>query len=93
MRLGIATEELASSASALRGDADRVGILAAPFEEAAGAAGGWVVGRAQRAAQAFFDALAQASASAETGLRELGNRAAAGAGEYDGVEARLLSSP
>lgn len=93
MRFGVATEELASVASTLRNDADGVGDLADPLAGAAAGAGAWVAGRAHRAAQAFFDTLAQAAQDAGSGLRELGNRAGAGAGEYDGVEERLFRNP
>jgi hypothetical protein len=93
MRFGVATEELQGSASTLRRDADDVGGLRGPLAAAGETTGGWSVGRAHRAAQAFFDAAAQAAGDAETGLRELGNRAAAAAGEYDGVEGRLSVTP
>lgn len=93
MRFGVATEELEQSATTLRGDADGVGTLPGPLEAAGAGADDWVVGRAQRAAQAFFDTLAQAARGAGSGLRELGNRAAAGAGEYDSVEGRVFTLP
>jgi hypothetical protein len=92
MQYGVATEELEQSAASARNDAD-VGALPGSLEAAGAGADDWVVGRAQRAAQAFFDALAQAARGADSGLRELGNRAAAGAGEYDSVEGRLFARP
>jgi hypothetical protein len=93
MQYGVATEELEQSAATLRADAADVGALPGSLEAAGAGADDWVVGRAQRAAQAFFDALAQAARGADSGLRELGNRAAAGAGEYDSVEGRLFARP
>ena len=93
MLFGVATEELEGSASILRGDADEVGSLTGSLERAGVTADGWVVGRARRAAQAFFDTLARASQDTGTGLRDLGDRVAAGAGAYDGVETGLSAGP
>jgi predicted trehalose synthase len=93
MQYGVATEELEQSAATLRADADAVGAFLGSLEAAGAGADDWVVGRAQRAARAFFDTLAQAARGADSGLRDLGNRAAAGAGEYDSVEGRLFPRP
>ena len=90
MRFGVTTEGLTASASALRAEADGVAASGEPLGVAAESAGEWACGRAQRAAQAFFDTLARAAQAAATGLHELGERAAVGAGEYQGVEGRLF---
>ena len=90
MRFGVTTGELTTSASALRADADGVAASGEPLSVAAESAGEWACGRAQRAAQAFFDTLARAAQDAAVGLRDLGERAAVGADEYQGVEGRLF---
>lgn len=93
MRYGVSTGELGVQAAALRADSTTTTAAVAGLREAAQSAGTWSVGRAERATTAFFDLLLTAAADGGVGLRELGNRLGAAAGEYDTVEDRLLSGP
>ncbi|WP_432564830.1 hypothetical protein [Kineococcus sp. SYSU DK003] len=93
MRLGVTTEELSAAAGVLREDSSSTGGQESGLTEASGSVATWVPGRSARVAQAFFDALADAARQAGDGLQELGNRLGAAAGEYDGVEQRLLREP
>jgi hypothetical protein len=87
VQFGVTTEELSAAAAELR--ADGAGTSAADPGCAAGQTSTWSVGRAQRAAAACFELLAETAEAAGTGLVELGDRLGAAAGEYEAVEQRL----
>lgn len=93
MQYGVTTEELGAQAAALRTDAAAALGATTGLRAAAQGAGGWGVGRTQRATVAFFDLLHAAASEGGEALRDLGNRLGAAAGEYDTVEERLLRTP
>lgn len=88
---GVATEELAVSATRLRTDGQRQREAGDARHAGATPASACAVGRAARAVQAFVDTLDDATRRSATGLTAIGDRLAAAADAYDTVESRLAA--
>lgn len=89
VEFGVTTEELEASARSLRTDGEQQRAAGGPLRSSASPPPSWTVGRACRAAQAFFDTVDEAARRSAAGLTGLGDQLGAAAGGYDAVESRL----